>query len=157
MSELIGRLTGHHANPKIAELMRLPLFANVPRRELAIIAANLDEARAEAGETLIRENHHNDAFWIVLEGEVDMQIGGEHHRTIGPGGFFGVTSMLDGRPAVATVISTTPIRALVASAAQFRALEGNETVAPRLMSAALERLREDLEIQRARRTASPPG
>lgn len=57
MSELIGRLTGHHANPKIAELMRLPLFANVPRRELAIIAANLDEARAEAGETLIRENH----------------------------------------------------------------------------------------------------
>ena len=156
MSELIGRLTGHHDDPKIAELMRVPLFANVPRRELAIIAANLDEVRVEAGETLIRENHHNDAFWIVLEGKADMQIGGEHHQTIGPGGFFGVTSMLDGRPAVATVATTTPVRALVASAAQFRALEGNRTVAPRLMSAALERMREDLEIQRGR-AASPPA
>lgn len=150
MSELIGRLTGHPEDGKIAALSGVPLFDHVPRRELAIIAANLDEARVDAGETLIREGHHNDAFWILLEGEVDMVIGGEHHRTIGPRGFFGVTSMLDARPAVATVITKTPIRALVASAAQFRALEGNDMVAPRLMSAALERMREDLEIQRGR-------
>jgi len=45
-----------------------------------------------------------------MEGEVDMAIGGVHHRTIGPNGFFGVTSMLDGRPAVATVVTRTPIQ-----------------------------------------------
>ncbi len=150
MSELFGRLTGHSDDPKIAELTGVPLFDHVPRRQLAVIAANLDEVRVEAGETLVRENHHNDAFWILLEGEVDMVIGGVRHHTIGPTGFFGVTSMLDGKPAVGTVVTRTPIRALVASAAQFRALEGNDTVAPRLMSAALERLREDLEIQRER-------
>jgi CRP-like cAMP-binding protein len=151
MSELLGRLSGQAANPKVAELMRSPLFDNVPRRQLALMAANLDEVRVDSNEVLIEEDHHNDAFWILLEGEVEMTIGGQVHRIIEPGGFFGVTSMLDGRPAVATVRTCTPIRALVASAEQFRALEGNETIAVRLMHAALERMREDLEIQKERR------
>jgi CRP-like cAMP-binding protein len=150
MTELFDRLAHHGEDPKIARLSAVPLFEHVPRRQLAVIAANLDEVEVEAGQTLVRENHHNDTFWIVLEGEVDLVIGAERHRTIGPGGFFGATSMLDGRPAVGTVVTKTPLRALVASAAQFRALEGSETVALRLMQAALERMREDLDIQRRR-------
>jgi CRP-like cAMP-binding protein len=154
MPELLGRWAGHD-DPKVAELAEVPLFDHVPRRQLAIIAANLDEVHVGAGETLVRENRRNDAFWILLEGEVDLTIGGERHRTIGPRGFFGVTSMLDGKPAVATVVTKTPVRAFVASASQFRALEGNETVASRLMSAALERMREDLEIQLGRAGSAP--
>jgi CRP-like cAMP-binding protein len=150
MSELFDRLAQHGENPKIAWLTSVPLFEHVPRRQLAVIAANLDEVHADAGETLVHENQHNDTFWILLDGEVDLIIGGERHRTIGPSGFFGATSMLDGKPAVGTVVTKTPIRALVASAAQFRALEESETVTLRLMSAALERMREDLEIQRGR-------
>jgi len=161
MSELFDRLTHHGGNPRIVQLTQVPLFEHVPRRQLAVIAANLDEATAGAGETLVREGHHNDTFWILLEGEVELVMGeggppeARRHRTIGPGGFFGATSMLDGRPAVGTVTTRTPIRALVASAAQFRALEGSETVALRLMSAALERMREDLEIQRGRTGPAP--
>ena len=150
MSEFIERLAHHGEVPKIARLTSVPLFEHVPRRQLAVIAANLDEVQVDAGETLVRENHHNDTFWILLEGEVDLVIGGVRHRTIGPNGFFGATSMLDGRPAIGTVVTKTPIRALVASASQFRALEGSETVTVRLMSFALERMREDLEIQRRR-------
>ncbi|HXM57862.1 MAG TPA: cyclic nucleotide-binding domain-containing protein [Candidatus Dormibacteraeota bacterium] len=155
MSELFDRLAHHADNPRVAQLTRVPLFEHVPRRQLALIAANLDEATAGPGETLVREGHHNDTFWILLEGEADLIMGGERHRTIGPGGFFGATSMLDGRPAVGTVVTRTPIRALVASAAQFRALEGSDTVMLRLMSAALERMREDLEIQRGRTGPAP--
>jgi CRP-like cAMP-binding protein len=150
MSDLIDRLAHHSEGPKVARLTQVPLFDHVPRRQLATIALNLDEIRAGAGETLVREGHYNDTFWILLEGEVDLIIGGERHRTIGPNGFFGATSMLDGKPAVGTVLTKTPIVALVASAAQFRALEGSETVMLRLMSAALERMREDLEIQSRR-------
>ena len=156
MAEFIERLAHLGEDPKIARLSKVPLFEHVPRRQLAVIAANLDEIRIEADETLIRENHYNDTFWILLEGEVDLVIGEDRHRTIGPGGFFGVTSMLDGRPAVGTVVTRTPIHAFVASAAQFRAIEGSETVMVRLMSAALERMREDLEIRRGR-AASPPA
>jgi hypothetical protein len=46
-------------------------------------------------------------------------------------------------------VSRTPMRAYVASADQFRALEGNETIALRLLHYALERQREDLEARAA--------
>jgi CRP-like cAMP-binding protein len=150
MSDLMDRLAHFGENPKVGRLSAVPLFEHVPRRQLAIIATNLDEVQVGAGETVVREGHHNDAFWILLEGEVDLVIGGEHHRTIGPNGFFGATSMLDGHPAVGIVVTKTPVRAYVASASQFRALEGSEMVMLRLLSAALERMREDLEIQTAR-------
>jgi CRP-like cAMP-binding protein len=155
MSELIERFAHPGESPKVARLTRVPLFEHVPRRQLATIAVNLDEVQVGGGETLIREGHHNDTFWILLEGEVDLLIGGQRHRAIGPNGFFGVTSMLDGHPAVGTVVTRTPIRAYVASAAQFRAMEGSETVMVRLMSAALERMREDLEIHLAQGASAP--
>src|SRR5262245_19004232 len=154
MSELIERLARYREDPKIARLSMLPLFSHVPRRQLSIIAANLDEVQIGAGETLVREGHHNDTIWIVLEGELDLVIGSDRHQTIEPNGFFGVTSMLDGHAPVGTVVTRTPIRALVASASQFRAIEGSETVMVRLMAAALERMREDLELRRGR-TAPP--
>lgn len=137
----------HRHDPKVAELSRIPLFDNLPRREVALIAANLDEVTIPEGQELIREGEHNDAFWILLEGEAEMFVAGQFKRTIGPGKFFGATSMLDGKAAVATVRTRTRLRALVASAAQFRALQANQTIALRLMSYALERMREDLEAQ----------
>jgi CRP-like cAMP-binding protein len=156
MSDLWSRLAHRGEDPKVARLSRVPLFAHVPRSQLAIMAANLDQVEAAAGETLVREGHHNDTFWILLEGEVELVMGGgEVHHTIGPDGFFGATSMLDGHPAIGTVTTKTRITAFVASAAQFRALEGSETVTLRLMSSALERMREDLDIQRRR--AVPPA
>jgi CRP-like cAMP-binding protein len=130
---------------KIDELRRIRLFDNLPRRDLELIAANLDEVNVPAGETLVEQGKHNDAFWIILEGEAAYKVKNGGSRTLGPGDFFGVTSMLDGKPAVGSIKTTAPVRALVASAAQFRALEGNDTIALRLMSAALERMREDLE------------
>lgn len=130
---------------KIDELRKVRLFDNLPRRDLEIVAANLDEITVEAGETLVREGHHNDTFWVILEGEAAYQVDNGSARTLGPGDFFGATSMLDGKPAVATVKSMSAMRGLVASASQFRALEANDTIALRLMSAALQRMREDLE------------
>lgn len=133
-----------HAD-KVDELKEVPLFYNLPRRELQLIAANLDEVNVPEGETVIREGHHNNAFWIIREGHVELFVGGRKTHEFGPGNFFGATSMLDGRPAVATVQTRTALNAWVASSEQFRALESNETIALRLMSYALERLREDLE------------
>ncbi len=134
-----------HGGDKVGELRTVPLFHSLPRREMELIAANLDEVNVPAGETLIREGHHNNAFWIIREGTVEMAVAGRTTHEFGPGAFFGATSMLDGRPAVATVTTKTPLNAWVASADQFRALEGNQAIALRLMSYALERLREDLE------------
>ncbi len=144
MTDLLTRFSGR-ASTKVAALTEVPLFDRLPRRQVEFLAAHLDEvAVQEPGTTLIREGRHNDAFWILLDGEVDVSAGGRHRRKVTRGGFFGATSMLDGRPAAATVVTATPIRALVASSEQFRALEANDTIALRLMSGALERLRRDV-------------
>ena len=131
LHRLIGR-----ESPRARELAELPLFAAVPRAQLVYLAAHLDEVRIEAGETLIREGHRNRAFWVLLDGEVEVSTANVLHHTLRRGDFFGVTSMLDGCPARATAWTRTSIRALVAGPAQFRAFKGNDTVAARLRSTA---------------------
>jgi CRP-like cAMP-binding protein len=136
-------------NRKVQELAMVPLFDHVPRRVLELVATHVDEVEVKPEQVLIQEGHRNNAFWIVMSGEADVVIAGRTRRRVGPGQFFGTSTMLDGKPAIATVVSRTPMRAYVASADQFRALEGNETIALRLLHYALERQREDLEARAA--------
>jgi CRP-like cAMP-binding protein len=141
-SSLLVRPRGDRG--KQSELGRSPLFAGLPRRELERLAANLDEVRVPAGTVLVREGRRNPAFWLLLDGSVTVTIQGRQRRVIGPGGYFGATSMLDGLEASASVVARTPLRALVASAAQFRALEASPKVASRLRDESERRLRSDL-------------
>ena len=137
----------HRPSDKVLRLKEIPLFQNLPRAAVEQVAHNLDEVSIQPGQVLIQEGEHNSAFWIILEGEAEIFYGGELARTIGPGKFFGATSMLDGRPAIGTARAKTALRALVASQAQFRALQAHDAIAVRLMSHAMERMREDLEAQ----------
>jgi CRP/FNR family cyclic AMP-dependent transcriptional regulator len=128
---------------KIEALRRSPVFAHLRSRQLGGLATYLDQVQVPAGTVLVREGRRNQAFWLVLEGEAAVSVRGRRRRTIGPGGFFGAISMLDGREASATVVASSPLRALVASAAQFRGLEANELVTLRLRAESERRLRED--------------
>ena len=147
MADLIRRLRDP-GNPKVRELARLPLFEDLPRRRLTALATYLDEVEMAPGRTLTRESRGNDTFWILLEGEAEMSVAGATTHVLGPGDFFGETSMLAGRGPVATVRTRTPIRALVAGREQFRALEGDDRIAFRLLATALRRMREELELGR---------
>jgi CRP-like cAMP-binding protein len=129
---------------KLSELRRSPLFSGLSQKELGRMAANLDEVTVPAGTVLVSEGRRNLAFWLVLEGTAAVSIQGRERRSIGPGGHFGATSMLDGLGASATVVALTPLRALVAGAGQFRALEGNPTVNTRMRCESEQRLRSDL-------------
>jgi CRP-like cAMP-binding protein len=149
---LLGHLPGG-GNTRTRELASIPLFSGVGRSSLERLGSFLDEVEVEAGRLLVREGRRNDTFWILLEGEVEISVPGGPARVLRPGDFFGVTSVLDGGPAVATVRTITPVRALVASSTQFRGLLENETVARRLRSAALQRMRTDLEALRAHAAA----
>jgi CRP-like cAMP-binding protein len=135
----------------------VPLFDHVPRRVLELVAAHVDEVDVQPDQVLIHEGHRNNAFWIVMSGEAEVLSGGRTRRRVGPGQFFGTSTMLDGKPAYATVVARTPMRAYVASADQFRALEGNDTIALRLLHYALERLREDMEANATPAPAPVPA
>ena len=151
--DVLDRLFGT-ANPRVRELAGLTLFRCLPRRQLAFLAAHLDEVNVEAGKTLICEGCRNRTFWVLVEGEVEVLIGSTRQHTLRQGDFFGVSTMLDRSLARGTVKTRTPIRALVAGVAQFRALRGNDAVATRLRLATQDRLRENPRIHGRPQTAA---
>ena len=127
---------------KTDQLKHVPLFARCSKSELRVLEMNTDEVSVEAGRTLIVQGQPNHTFYILVDGEVEVRIQGQAPRHLGPGDFFGEMSMIDTGPAVATVVTKTPVVALVMSHAQFHnAVKANEVIALRVMAVMAERLR----------------
>jgi CRP/FNR family transcriptional regulator, cyclic AMP receptor protein len=135
-----------------AEILRkVPLFARVASKDLELVASRTDEVEVPAGRLLVQQGRPADTFYVLLEGEADLEVDGKPRPALKPGDFFGEISMLDRGPATATVVTRTPARLMVMSHSQFRdAIKGNEDLLGQVMAAMGERLRADsLARQRA--------
>ncbi len=133
------------SEPKTEALARVPLFRHCSRSELDFLASRADEVDIDAGRTLIRQGEPADTFYVLLDGEASVDVGGQARPSMQPGDFFGEISMLDRGPATATVVTATPVRAMVMSHAQFRdAIKGDDALLAAVMKAMAERLRADL-------------
>jgi CRP-like cAMP-binding protein len=128
-------------------LTALPLFSGLGHADLAFLAEQMDEVSVPAGTVMITEGRGNHVFCVILEGVVDVSVGGQHRRTLGPHDFFGEISMMELDPATATVTSRTPVRALVVSRARFSAVKAHETVLQQLKTARGQRLRADRKLK----------
>jgi CRP/FNR family transcriptional regulator, cyclic AMP receptor protein len=138
------------ADPKLAALNRVPLFARCTRRELEFIARGGDEVNVAAGKTLIRQGRPGDTFYIQLEGTSEVKVDGKRRRIMNPGDFFGEISMIDRGAGTATVTTLTPGRLFVMSHAQFRdAIKANDTLMVKVLLAMGERLRADLALRQS--------
>ena len=106
------------------------------------MALNTDEVDIKEGRTLITQGHPNHTFYVLLAGEVEVEVDGKPMERLGPGSFFGEITMIDPGPATATVVTTSPVEALVMSHAQFHnAIKADEMIALRVMAVMAERLR----------------
>lgn len=133
------------SDSKTAALARVPLFARCTSRDLELVASRADEVDVPAGRRLVSQGQPGDAFYVLLEGEADVEVDGGRRSVLGPGDFFGEISMLDRGPATATVTTSTPVRVMVMSHAQFRdAIRANDDLLTRVMAAMGDRLRSDL-------------
>lgn len=132
------------SDPKIEALARVPLFAHCTRRELEFVASRTDDVQVPAGRQLLHQGQSGDSFYVLLEGEADVEVDGVQRPTMQPGAFFGEISMLDRGPATATIVTRTPARLMVMSHSQFRdAIRGSDDLLARVMAAMGERLRAD--------------
>jgi CRP/FNR family cyclic AMP-dependent transcriptional regulator len=133
------------ADSKIEHLSRVPLFSQLSRRELEFVASRTDEVDAKAGHELTTQGKLGDSFYVLLDGQANVDIDGEARRTLKTGDFFGEISMMDRGPATATVTTSTPAKLLVMSHAQFRdAIKASDGLLVKVLSAMGERLRADL-------------
>jgi CRP-like cAMP-binding protein len=132
------------ADSKVARIQRVPLFSRCSKKDLQFIASRMDEVSITAGRTLTSEGKATTSFYVVLEGEVEVTIHGRSRARLGAGDFFGEIGMLDRGPATATVVTRTPVEALVMSHAQFRdVIKGNQAIAMNVIATMAERLRAD--------------
>jgi len=130
-----------HRDRKIDLLKRVPLFAGCSKKELGQVARVADEIDFRAGKTLIQEGTPGREFFVLVEGTDEIRRKGRKIDTAGPGDFFGEMALLSDQPRNATVLTTSPVDALVVTARNFRMLiEDSPLIALKVMRAVADRL-----------------
>jgi CRP/FNR family cyclic AMP-dependent transcriptional regulator len=128
-------------NQKIDLIRKVPLFARCSRAELKEIALLADEIDLHEGKEMTREGAPGREFFVLLEGTADVKKNSRRVNTLGPGDFFGEIALVSREPRTATVIATSPVRALVITDRSFRRLlDDAPQVQTKVMEAMAERL-----------------
>jgi CRP/FNR family transcriptional regulator, cyclic AMP receptor protein len=108
---------------KADALGRAPLFQNLSRGELVELAKVTEDLEVEEGKVLAREGDLGSEFFVIVEGEVDVEKDGTTLRRLGPGEFFGEVALIwDSARRTATVTAATPLRFFVLTRPAFRSL-----------------------------------
>ncbi len=127
-------------------LGRLTLFADFSRPELEGVAHTVDEEMFAAGQRVLRQGLSGSGFFVILEGNATIHVNGEARWTLGPGDFFGETSLLTGGTPTADVIATSLLRCAVVPGPDFEQfLLARPRFLYRLLQAEADRLRNALE------------
>lgn len=104
-------------------LQRSRLFDNAPIGALDDVAGRMQARRFATGEILCRQGSHGDDLYILAEGEVTVVITaedgrGENVATLCAGDVFGMASLLQDRPRIASCVAKAPVLALRMERAQ---------------------------------------
>ena len=128
-------------NQKIDLIRKVPLFARCSRAELKEIALLADEIDLREGKEMTREGAPGREFFVLLDGTADVKKNRRRVNTLGPGDFFGEIALVSREPRTATVIATSPVRALVITDRSFRRLlDDAPQVQTKVMEAMAQRL-----------------
>jgi CRP/FNR family cyclic AMP-dependent transcriptional regulator len=128
-------------NQKIDLIRKVPLFARCSRAELREIAMLADEIDLHEGKEMTRQGSPGREFFVLLEGTAEVEKDSRKVNTLGPGDFFGEIALVSHEPRTATVIATSPVRALVITDRSFRRLlDDAPQVQTKVMEAMAERL-----------------
>ena len=128
------------ADASVDTLRKVPLFADLDKKELEKIARVMRERRFAAGDTVTKEGATGVGFFIIEEGTADVTVAGAPVGSIGPGDYFGEVALLTGSARTATIVATTDMLCHGMAQWQFRPLvESKSTIGSKLRAAMEER------------------
>jgi CPA1 family monovalent cation:H+ antiporter len=93
-----------------AELVSIPLFAELTLDQRESVARLCEEIDIAAGDTLLREGDFGYAMFAITSGKAEVVQNGEVIRTLGPGDVFGEIAVLAGGRRTASVVAITPMK-----------------------------------------------
>lgn len=123
------------------DLEGIQLFAGLSRHELGRIARWADDIELQEGKSLLNRGDLPHEFFVLLEGEVQVQRGDEVVARLGPGDFFGEIAIMEGDRRTATVVAASPVRVAVMLPRDFDEMRAEmPAVAAKIQQAAIERM-----------------
>jgi CRP-like cAMP-binding protein len=103
-------------------LGQLALFADLTPSQVEAIAHSHEEDVFAEGQRVLRRGLSGGNFYVILDGEATVEIGGEEVARLRRGDFFGEISALTGETPSADVVAATVLRCLVIPAPQLERL-----------------------------------
>lgn len=97
------------AGAPVEVLKRVPLFADLDRRELEQVARLFKERRFSQGETVMKEGLGGAAFFVIESGEATVSVRGDERTTLKAGDYFGEIALIDEGARTATVTAATEL------------------------------------------------
>jgi CRP/FNR family transcriptional regulator, cyclic AMP receptor protein len=130
------------SDASVDTLKNVPLFAGLDDRDLQQIASSMRERRYKAGDTVTQEGSGGAGFFVVHEGEADVEVDGQPRGSIGPGDYFGEIALLTDSPRTATLTARTDMLCYGMTPWDFRPLvETNSTIAWKLLTAMADKMK----------------
>jgi hypothetical protein len=107
----------------VAKFDGLDLFAGLSAQQLQLVAEHAVEVDVPSGKELVSDGALAWDFYVIEQGSAEVRRGEKIFRTLGPGDFFGELGVMGSdRRRTASVVSTSPVKALKLTTHQLRTL-----------------------------------
>jgi CRP/FNR family transcriptional regulator, cyclic AMP receptor protein len=97
----------------VRQLQKVPIFSGLTPKQIATMARDGKERTYEMGASVVKEGDEGVAFYLVVDGRVDVRRKARKLATLGPGQFFGEMALFTNQPRSADVVAAEPTRCLV--------------------------------------------
>ena len=137
------RLPKESGKALLENMRSVPLFSGLKEKQLKSILNGGKQKVYPAGSVIEKEGEDGIAFYLILEGQVEVRRKDRVLARLGAGDFFGEMSLLDRNPRSSDVAATTSTTCLVVPIWNFRALvRSNGDIAMNVLKTLSIRLRE---------------
>jgi CRP/FNR family cyclic AMP-dependent transcriptional regulator len=121
-------------------LKKIDVFSELPPEDLDRLAGRAQEASATDGDVVVEAGAFSDQLLAIEDGTVEVRRDDETVATLGPGDVVGETGVVRRALRNATVVATSPVRAVVIAQSDIKqARKENPEFDERLQSLMRER------------------
>jgi len=119
---------------RVAAMGKAPLFAELGKKDLALILDQMREERYRAGEVIVNQGDPGGRLFLVVDGYLRPEVSGTERGQIGPGALIGEISAIDRLPRTATIKAASEVTLLSMTSHNFMAiLDSYPTIARHVM------------------------